>query len=78
MFEVQMLVIVFGLFGTVMVFVFSPQAESRTFLYQESEMRELMKKDKRKRMFSRIGLGLITVSFFLQMGLIIADKYFSI
>jgi hypothetical protein len=78
MFEVQMLVIIFGLLGTVMVFVFSPQAESRTFLYQKSEMSELMKKDKRKRMLSRIGLALITVSFFLQMGLIIADKYFSI
>jgi hypothetical protein len=59
-----------------MIFKFSPQIESRTFLYQDSEMKKIIARDKRKRKLSKIGLLLIVSSFLLQMALLIADQYY--
>lgn len=76
MFEIQILVIVLGLLGTVMIFKFSPQVNSQVYLYQESEMTEIKNKDKKKRTLASIGLYLVVFSFLLQLGLTIAQKYF--
>jgi len=76
MFGIQIFVIFLGLFGTIMTFKFSPQIESRTFLYQDSEMKKIIARDKRKRKLSKIGLLLVVSSFLLQMALLIADQYY--
>ena len=74
MFEIQILVIVLGLLGTVMVFKFSPQVSSQTYLYEQSEMEQIRKKDKRKRTLATVGLYLVASSFLLQLGLTVAQK----
>ncbi len=76
MFELQMLIIFLGLIGTFMVFYFSPQVDSRTFLYQSSEMIEIEKRDKRKRILAKRGMILVTSSFFIQIGVLVYGKYF--
>ena len=59
-----------------MIFYLSPQVDSRTFLYQSSEMSEIEKRDKRKRFWAKIGMILVTLSFFLQIGVLVYGKYF--
>ena len=76
MFESQILVIILGLLGTVMIFKFSPQVNSQTYLYNQDEMTEIRERDKRKRTLATIGLYLIVFSFLLQLGLTIIQKYF--
>lgn len=76
MFEIQILVNVLGLLGTVMIFKFSPQANSQGYFYEEKEMSEIKNKDKRKRTLANVGLYLVGFSFLLQLGLTIAQKYF--
>ncbi len=75
MFEIQILVIVLGLIGTVMIFKFSPQVNSQVYFYEQIEEAEIKKKDKRKRILATLGLCLVALSFLLQLGLIIAQKY---
>jgi len=62
----QIVVLGFSLIGTAFVFFNSPFVDDSVWLRNESEMKILAKKNKKKRRLARIGFGLILLSYLFQ------------
>lgn len=53
--------------GAALIFFNSPEVNSNTFSYFESEMKEIEAKDRRIRKKARLGFALLALGFILQL-----------
>ncbi len=59
--------LVINMAGAYLMYRNAPPVNSKTFLYQDKELQELAKRDKRKNKMSRNGMLLLFVGFLLQL-----------
>jgi len=62
----QILILILSIIGTALIFFNSPFYNRQIFLYNRSEMPDIIKKDKKKKKLATIGFGLILLSYLLQ------------
>ena len=70
---IQIIILGFSLIGTSLVFFNSPFLNRQIYAYNNSEIPKIIKKDKRKRLLSIIGFGLIILSYLIQTIIILIE-----
>jgi hypothetical protein len=68
----QIFLLSLSIIGTALVFFNSPFTNSRTYLYNKSEMPTIIKRDLKKKRLAIIGFGFILLSYLLQTILVFA------
>lgn len=63
---INLLALFIGIIGSYMMFYFSPVVNSQTYIYQNSELSEIKKRDDRKNKMMRRGMFLLFIAFILQ------------
>lgn len=66
--------LIISMFGTFLMFYYSPKVESRFFLYRDQEYAAMHKKDNRKNKLIRFGMFLLFVGFLFQLGSMLFQK----
>ena len=75
MFYLQIIIIFCGLFGTILIFKYSPIKNSQVFLYNKSELDTIKKQDKKERRIAKLGLGLVIFCFLLEIVFLIYENF---
>jgi hypothetical protein len=62
----NLLALLISMAGSFLMFYFSPEVNSQTFVYNDDEQQEIIKSDARKNKLTRRGMLLLLIGFILQ------------